>query len=333
MQLGLLRSADAAEDARRVQAQSLELHLGRQPHAERADRVRFWRPLPGLDVVCGEGTVGEVPLHAHEALQLLLPVSRVTVIGRHGQVTALYPGAVHVTGPLELHGARSADGTPIRKRVMLVSAEVLATLWRELSGRRQDPLPSLRDGIVQDARLSAELHALFEQLRRPLVAVGCELRLLHCLARLLASQATRPAAQLRGAPRYHSGVARARDYLHAHVTDAVSLDDIAHVACLSKWHLLRAFRREYGLSPHAYQIQLRLARARRVLEHGHSSSYATYEAGFSDQSHLTRRFKAFFGFTPARYARQFARERTATQADTQPAVMGPRTAAPPRPAA
>jgi AraC-like DNA-binding protein len=211
---------------------------------------------------------------------------------------------------------------------MLISGEVLATLWSELSGRR-DPLPSLREGILQDARLSAELHALFEQLRRPLVAVGCELRLLHCLARLLVAQATRPPACAQGTPCHRSGVERAREYLREHIVKDVSLDELAEVACLSKWHLLRAFRREYGLSPHAYQMQLRLARARRLLERGQSSSYATYEAGFADQSHLTRRFKEFFGFTPARYARQFACERAATLS----AVTDRRTAASPRPAA
>ena len=212
---------------------------------------------------------------------------------------------------------------------MLVSAEVLATLWGELSGRRQDPPPSLHEGLVQDARLSAELHALFERLRRPLVALGCEVSLLHCLARLLAGRAVRPAANDEGTARHRSGVARARDFLHAHVTQDVSLDDIAKVACLSKWYLLRLFRAEYGLSPHAYQMQLRLARARRLLECGRSSTFATYEAGFSDQSHLTRRFKEFFGFTPARYARQFARE----CASTPPEAVGGRIASPSRPAA
>jgi transcriptional regulator GlxA family with amidase domain len=76
-------------------------------------------------------------------------------------------------------------------------------------------------------------------------------------------------------------------------------------------------------------MQLRLARARRLLEHQQSVSFVTYEAGFSDQSHLTRRFKEFFGFTPARYARQFARQRPAAQ----PNMLGRLTVVSPRPAA
>src|SRR5918911_697520 len=114
MQLRLLRSAHAADDARPARAQFLELYTGGQPNAARADRVRFWRPLAHLDVVCGEGTVREVPLHAHEALQLLLPVSRFNAVGSGGRATALHPGVVHLTSPLALHGARSVDGTPIR---------------------------------------------------------------------------------------------------------------------------------------------------------------------------------------------------------------------------
>jgi AraC-like DNA-binding protein len=75
---------------------------------------------------------------------------------------------------------------------------------------------------------------------------------------------------------------------------------------LSKFYLLRAFRRAHGITPHAYQMQLRLAHAWRFIVEGRPLSRATYDAGFADQSHLTRRFSAMFGLTPARYARQLA---------------------------
>jgi AraC-like DNA-binding protein len=329
MSSGLLRSSALLEDAPLLPLQSYERHVGVQSDASSSDHVRFWRPLPNLDVVFGAGTVREVPLHAHEALQVLLPASRFVVVGARGRTSAVEPGTVHITRPLELHGVRSADGARIDKRVILVATEVLTTLWGELSGRRQDAPPCLPDGAIQDAWLSTQLSAVFERLRRPLVALESESRLLECLARLLVHHADRPSELAERTLLPSRGVERARDYLRAHISDDVSLDDLARVACLSKWHLLRAFRREYGLSPHSYQTQLRLARVRRLLERGQSASFATYETGFSDQSHLTRRFREFFGFTPARYARQFARERAATQ----PEVIGRRTTASPRPAA
>jgi AraC-like DNA-binding protein len=97
-----------------------------------------------------------------------------------------------------------------------------------------------------------------------------------------------------------------RDYLRAHVAESVSLDELAVVAGLSKYYLLRAFRLAHGLTPHAYQMQLRLAYAWRLIVDGRSLSHATYDAGFADQSHLTRRFASAFGLSPARYARELA---------------------------
>jgi AraC-like DNA-binding protein len=86
------------------------------------------------------------------------------------------------------------------------------------------------------------------------------------------------------------------------------------VAELSKYYLLRAFRQAHGVTPHAYQMQLRLAYAWRLIVDGRSLSHATYDAGFADQSHLTRRFASAFGLSPARYARELAIPPGATSA-------------------
>ena len=63
----------------------------------------------------------------------------------------------------------------------------------------------------------------------------------------------------------------------------------------------RAFRAAYGTSPHAYLIQLRLLRARRLLAAGMRPALAAAECGFADQSHLGRRFRRAYGLTPAAY--------------------------------
>ena len=106
----------------------------------------------------------------------------------------------------------------------------------------------------------------------------------------------------------HLGLVRAREYLCAHVAAALSLEELARVACLSKYHFLRAFTCAYGVSPHEHQMQLRLALARTLVEAGEPLSSVAYDAGFADQSHLTRRFKQAFGVTPGAYARVYTRQ-------------------------
>lgn len=68
-------------------------------------------------------------------------------------------------------------------------------------------------------------------------------------------------------------------------------------------HLIRSFRKAYGLPPHAYLTGRRVARARRLLLAGMRPAAAAVAAGFYDQAHLTRHFGRYVGISPARFAR------------------------------
>ncbi len=57
------------------------------------------------------------------------------------------------------------------------------------------------------------------------------------------------------------------------------------------------------MPPHTYQLQLRMARARRLLQRGMEPGDVAAQLGFTDQSHLTRHFKRLFRLTPGQYAR------------------------------
>jgi AraC-like DNA-binding protein len=97
-------------------------------------------------------------------------------------------------------------------------------------------------------------------------------------------------------------VARTRDALHERFAEEVPLESLAAVAGLSKCHLVHLFHREVGLPPHAYQIQLRVARARVLVAAGVPLAEVATMTGFADQSHLTRLFKRVVGMPPGQYA-------------------------------
>ena len=270
--------------------------------------MRFWRPLPRweIDLVCASGAVREMPAHAHEALQVLLPASPLEITDANGCASTVYPGQVHVTPPLELCAARSVGRSRASVRVMLLAPTVIEKLREVGAVKEREPSRQPTHWVVDDAGLHTEIATLFDALRGSLVALACESRLLTCIARLFDHHSARRCSTARPEVGIASGVTGVRDHLRAHPADGVTLDEMASVARLSKFHLLRAFRRAYGLTPHEYHMQLRLARARRLLAEGRPLSHVTYDAGFADQSHLTRRFKSFFDLTPARYARQVA---------------------------
>jgi AraC-like DNA-binding protein len=83
----------------------------------------------------------------------------------------------------------------------------------------------------------------------------------------------------------------------------ITLPDLARASGLSQFRLLRAFVKATGLTPHAYLMQRRIEKARRLIAGGESLAEAAFASGFADQSHMTRIFVRTYGISPGAYAR------------------------------
>ena len=91
-------------------------------------------------------------------------------------------------------------------------------------------------------------------------------------------------------------------FVRANLARRLTLDDLAVVAQMSVFQLVRAFRRETATTPYRLILDLRVDHAKRLLEGGAPIAEAACAAGFADQSHLTRHFRRRTGSTPKRYA-------------------------------
>ncbi len=93
----------------------------------------------------------------------------------------------------------------------------------------------------------------------------------------------------------------------------LNLGKLAAACGISRFRLVRLFKAGLGLSPQRYHIQLRVQRARALLEAGRTPSEVPHLVGFYDQSHLNRHFTRRLGISPARYAMAFQRTVTALE--------------------
>ena len=93
------------------------------------------------------------------------------------------------------------------------------------------------------------------------------------------------------------------DYIEAHLTEDMSLSDLALQAGLSKFHFSRLFKQTMGLTPHKYLIRRRIEQAAQQLKQGQSIPQVAHQFGFSDQSHFTRVFKQIKGATPRQFVK------------------------------
>lgn len=93
-----------------------------------------------------------------------------------------------------------------------------------------------------------------------------------------------------------------RDYMRTHVNEAIPTTTLVEISGLTASHCIRAFGREFGIPPHAYHVQLRLAAACEFLAQGERVSTVANDCGFADQSHLSRKFREAYGLGPATWA-------------------------------
>jgi AraC family transcriptional regulator len=97
---------------------------------------------------------------------------------------------------------------------------------------------------------------------------------------------------------------KAIDYIHAHLSEDLSLAQIAASEYLSPFHFSRVFKDSYGVSPHQYVIQQRVAKARELLTQPNMTvTQVAHEVGFASHAHLIRHYKRITGSTPRQSAR------------------------------
>jgi AraC family transcriptional regulator len=102
------------------------------------------------------------------------------------------------------------------------------------------------------------------------------------------------------------GIYRAVQSLEVDFARDLSLTELAAQAQLSRSHFAQAFRQLTGHSPHQYLLQVRLSHVRKLLAQESEAlllSDVAAACGFSDQMHLTRHFRRFFGTTPGAFRR------------------------------
>lgn len=210
-----------------------------------------------------------------------------------GQVEA-GPGDVIMVNPGEMH-----DGVPIDRqtrewRMIYFNPELLAN---ELDGEATGSFEVVTP-VARDLPLARHFEYLFASLTNPYEdSLAREVKLLQSLIYTMRRHGM-PRLPRNGRP---PCVSRALKQMDTAPEIPVSLKELAALTGVSRFQFLRAFAAATGTTPHAYLIQRRVQLAKQLLAQGHAPVSASMEAGFADQSHMSRAFVRQLGITPSRY--------------------------------
>ena len=92
-----------------------------------------------------------------------------------------------------------------------------------------------------------------------------------------------------------------KNYLKNHCDENINLDDLARVHNVSKFHLIRLFKRYYGTTPRQYLIHQRIARAKNCLSQGKTVTETCYSVGFDSLHSFSTLFKVKTGRSPSTF--------------------------------
>src|SRR5215467_11031787 len=232
--------------------------------------------------------------HRHDVYAIGVTEEGVQAFGYRGTVEHSLPGQVYVLHPDELHDGR-ADGPGLfGYRQIYVTPDRIASALPAVTGRPA-PLP-FAPPVSDDPALARVVCTAFALAPEPL---ALDTLILQLADGLLRSSAARLTSTLRCRVA-RPAVERGRDFLLSRLTSAQTREFEA-VTGLGRFHVVRQFRAVYGTSPYRYSVMRRLDMARRQLRQSRPLAETAASAGFADQAHFSRTFKAAFGMTPGRY--------------------------------
>jgi AraC-like DNA-binding protein len=209
------------------------------------------------------------------------------------------PKSLNLLAPGEVHTGAAAGNEGWTYRNIYVALSVIERIARQLD-EKQGSRPWFRQSIARDHRVWSAIDQAFHVLQSRHSRLESDTVLLASLCLLLERFADWPPAQRR-VDKHTAVVAKIRLYLEERYRDDVSLDELASAVGISPPYLIRCFQKEVGLPPHAYQLQLRLQRAKADLRSASPIADVAIQHGFFDQSHFHRHFKRAFGITPGQY--------------------------------
>ncbi|NIY93869.1 AraC family transcriptional regulator [Vibrio diazotrophicus] len=199
----------------------------------------------------------------------------------------------------EMHTGHSAAEGGWAYKAMYPLPDQFQTISREL-GNSSYGTPYFPDAVVNDPELANQFRLVFSTLEKSDNRLLRETLVYASLVKLMARHGKTPPKPVE-ISKAQQQLTLVKEFLDDFPQADVSLEELAKLAGISPFHLVRAFQKQFGFPPHAYQIQARLRYARRLLKAGHSISDTAHECGFHDQSHLHRHFKKAMGITPKQY--------------------------------
>lgn len=246
------------------------------------------------------GFVRAFPNHFHEYYVFGLIEGGKRLLSCKNEEYRLQKNDIVVFNPGDNHSCRPVGNESLDYRGINIPKETMIRLIQEITG--ESNLPAFSTNVIYDeeiANLLRSLHQLmitesheFEKEEKFFFLISY---FLQRYGMILEKELTNCSVEIE----------RVCSYMEENYAGHISLEELCNHIGMSKSTLLRAFTKYKGVTPYCYLENVRISKAKRLLEQGVALSEVAQMTGFSDQSHFTNYFSRFIGISPKTYREIF----------------------------
>ena len=235
---------------------------------------------------------GKFTKHFHSTYTIGLTHDGIFKSINEKQSTLAYKYSTRVINPNEIH---HGDSTSWKYTNFYPEVELLVDIYEQIFLEKK--IPIFNTHIIEDPILYDLLRKFFISIFYKHEKILIETNMINALSYLIKNY-TNTTKEYDTLSNENIIIKDSIELINDNISLNISLDDLANNSKLSKYHFLRVFKKNTGLTPHQYILSTRINKAKNLIIKGETSITASLNAGFNDQSHFIRNFRKMYGYSP-----------------------------------
>jgi len=231
--------------------------------------------------------------HYHDTYTIGLTYSGVIKLHYMKKSIESYKYSIRVNNPSDVHGGEAKQWSHSN---FYPTVELISNLYEDIYDEKK--VPFFENFIINDKVLFFKLHNFFNSYFKEEDTLVIESNLIDAASYLITNH-TISTKKYKNIYDDKKIIKETYNFINDSIEMNFSLDILASNVNLSKYHFLRIFKKQFGLTPYDFILNERVNRASSLIQKGLSISEASYTVGFTDQSHFSKNCKKFFNHTPS----------------------------------
>ena len=262
---------------------------------------KLWKPIEEENVILSRTSFNNFGFdkHIHEEYAIGVVSKGIMDISFDGSNESIDNKSIMTFNPDTIHSNWASNKSSCTQSAIYLHPSFISKFLDDGSNSKEI---YFKTKLLKDESLAKELiQFISDYENEELSLIDYECRLIELLNNILHNSIFNTSSKKTS----NSVIFKAKEFMEDNLDLDITLDDIVSQLDVSKFYFAKLFKEQTHFSPHSYLMIKRLEKAKQLLQINTSITTVANNCGFTDQSHLNKRFKKYLGITPKKYQNFF----------------------------